>query len=126
MAEILKHRECRYARRVLRIDTARVGHHVAEDADILQTPKSVILLIRRTKGIYILTLLESAQRSTKQGERFVIIFISLLPYQEAHEDEIFHVSHTTERYPKLLLPHRVEAIVLHHLGAVRERVSSSG
>lgn len=42
---------------------------------------------------------------------------AILPHRKAYKDQIAHVSHEVERQAELLIPHRVETVVLHNTRA---------
>ena len=66
------------------------------------------------------TGVEAAQARAVHRERLVVVLV-LLPDREAHEHEVVHVPDEVERQAELLLPHRVEPVVLYDARSARDR-----
>ena len=66
------------------------------------------------------TPVQTAEADAVHRERLVVVLVLLLD-GEADEDEVRHVADEIEWKGDLLLPHRVEPVVLHHARPARHR-----
>ncbi len=106
----------RLAQRASRRDTATRAHHIGASGGTLKQQSVASTLDIRATGKSVKpkifhTLAKARQRHAVHGQRLVLV-VAVIAHGEAHKHKLAHVAHNLEPQTELLLPYRVEAVVL--------------